>query len=410
MTGGLLDGFLWGTGASATQTEGAAPASDWHAWEHAGRVPRSGDGNGFWTRYAEDFRLFAEYGLTQHRLSLEWARLEPAPGRHDPEVVEHYMEVLRSARDAGIDVWVCLHHFTLPGWFSEDQGGFVDKKARAFWQRHVDWVAETFGDLVAGWKPINEPTFYALAGYRWGIHPPGRSDAAGFPEALEAIHLASHEAWRLLHSGDAPVATIHNVMPVYPAVRGRDPQEREEAERKAAHIDEVAWCGLRALADGVLAVPGRAPIEIPDMAGAFDYVGFSYYCAQSIYVDGTGPYPADARVGPMGYAPWAEGLGIVLRRLADELPGRPLLVDECGVGTDDDSWRVEILRDSLQEVERAVADGVDVRGFFHWTGVDNYEWDFGYDVQFGLFDRDRNPKPSAELARAWAMGSTEGRG
>ena len=157
----------------------------------------------------------------------------------------------------------------------------------------------------------------------------------------------------------------------------------------------MAWCGLRALADGVLAVPGRAPIEIPDMAGAFDYVGFSYYCAQSIYVDGTGPYPADARVGPMGYAPWAEGLGIVLRRLADELPGRALLVDECGVGTDDDAWRVEVLRDSLIEVERAVADGVDVRGFFHWTGVDNYEWDFGYDVQFGLFDRDRNPKPSA---------------
>jgi beta-glucosidase len=401
---GFPEGFIWGSAASSTQTEGAAPASDWYAWEQAGRAPRSLDGNGFATRYAEDFRMLAEVGLRHHRLSLEWARLEPRQGQHDGDAVEHYLEMLRSARDAGIDVWVCLHHFTLPGWFADDEGGFVDAKARRHWQRHVDWVAETFGDLVSGWKPINEPAFYALAGFRWGVHPPGRRDAEGFAAALEAIHLANHEAWRLLHSGDAPVATIHNVMPLYPAVRGRDPQEREEAERRVARFDEVAWCGLRALADGVLAVPGRAPIEIPDMAGSFDYVGISYYCAQSIYVDGVGPYPADARVGPMGYAPWPEGLGIVLRRLADELPGRALLVDECGVGTDDDSWRVEVLRDSLIEVERAVADGVDVRGFFHWTAVDNYEWDYGCDVAFGLFDRDRNPKPSADLARAWAEG------
>jgi len=403
---GFPEGFIWGTGASSTQTEGAAPASDWFAWEEAGKFPRSGAGNGFGTRYAEDFARFAEHGLTHHRLSLEWARLEPEQGHHDPAAVEHYREMLTAARDAGISIWVCLHHFTLPGWFGDDLGGFIDQKTRSrYWHRHVDWVAETFGDLIYGWKPVNEPSFYALSGYRWGIHPPGRKEAGEFAEALEAIYLANHEAWRLLSSGDQPVATIHALMPVFPAVRGREPDELQAAQDRARAIDDVSWCWARALRDGVLEVPGRAPIEIPDMAGSFDYIGFSYYAAQSVYARGYGPYPADARVGPMGYAPWAEGLGLVLRRLAEEVPGRPILVDECGVGTVEDEWRVEVLRDSLTQVEMALDDGVDIRGFFHWTGVDNYEWDYGYDVPFGLFDRDRNAKPSAELARDWAKGT-----
>ena len=122
----------------------------------------------------------ADHGLTHHRLSLEWARLEPQAGQHDDDAIEHYTEVLRAARDAGINIWVCLHHFTLPGWFSDDEGGFVDERARSyFWARHVDWVGETFGDLVYGWKPINEPTAYALTGFRFGVFPPGTTTAGG---------------------------------------------------------------------------------------------------------------------------------------------------------------------------------------------------------------------------------------
>ncbi len=258
--------FWWGSGASSTQTEGAAPNSDWYRWERAGRAPLSGDGNGFSTRFAEDFQLMADHSLTHHRLSLEWARLEPEPGRHDPDAVEHYTEVLRAARAAGINIWVCLHHFTLPGWFSENEGGFVDEHARQyFWARHVDWVGETFGDLVFGWKPINEPMFYALLGFRAGLFPPGRTDGESFAEALEAIHLASHDAARLLRSGGRPVASIEGIMPVYPITRANDPSEREAAERAATTFDDRLWCGIRSTRDGVLHVPGRAPIEMPGM-------------------------------------------------------------------------------------------------------------------------------------------------
>jgi beta-glucosidase len=406
------EGFWWGSGASATQTEGAPEGSTWRAWEKAGHAPPSGDGNGFATRYAEDFRLFAEHGLTQHRISLEWARLEPRPGAHDPHAVEHYTEMLRSARAAGIDVWVCLHHFTLPGWFADDEGGFLDERARSyFWARHVDWVGETFGDLVRGWKPINEPVFYALGGFLLGFLPPGRHERMTFEHALEAIHLASFDAARLLRSGGQPVATIDGMMPMFPATRTRDPAEREQATTVARRNEDLFWCGLRAQRDGVLAVPGRAPIEVPHAVDAYDLIGFSYYAAQSVYADGSlGPYPADAVPGPMGYVPWPEGLALSIRKLADELPGRPILIDECGLGTaadrpQDDDRRVTYVNECIHHVENALADGIDVRGFFHWTAIDNYEWSHAFDVQFGLFDRDRNAKPSAALARRYALGS-----
>jgi beta-glucosidase len=411
-TNGFPDDFIWGTGASSLQTEGAPPQSDWYAWEEAGRAPRSGEGNGFAVDYAADLRQFAELGLTHHRLSLDWARLEPRQGRHDAEAIEHYRAVLTAARDAGVSIWACLHHFDLPGWFADDEGGFVDERARSLhWARHVDWIGETFGDLVHGWKPINEPVAYSMLGWLTGRIPPGRQDIGAFAEALEAVLLANHEAWRLLRSGDQPTCTIHSLMPVYPVWPASDDRQAEPARANASMVDDVVWGSwIRAMRDGVLEVPGRAAIEVPEMAGSFDLIGFSYYYALGIGPDlSFQPYPTGAEVGPLGLAPWAEGLRVCLERLAEELPDRPIVISECGLGTwtasDDDERRCRYLEDCLEITRGAIADGIDVRAFFHWTGVDNYEWGLGYDAAFGLIRRDRTPKPSAEVARRWATGT-----
>jgi beta-glucosidase len=115
------------------------------------------------------------------------------------------------------------------------------------------------------------------------------------------------------------------------------------------------------------------------------------------------PYPSDAPTSPLGYTIAAEGLDLVLRRLHEELPGTPLLVAEYGIGTDDDAQRADYLRGGLRVVNEALARDVDVRGFFHWTGVDNYEWLLGYDLCFGLFDRDRNRRDSATVLAAEAL-------
>jgi beta-glucosidase len=396
------DGFWWGTGASSTQCEGAAPASDWYGEEQRGTYPPSGDGNGFGTRYEEDFALFAAHGLAHHRLSIEWARIEPEEGRRDDAAVEHYRAVLTAARDAGVSPWVCLHHFTLPGWFTEiGEGAFRDDRARSYhWARHVAFCAETFGDLVFGWKPINEPFAYAAAGYLLGEYPPRRHDAGQMLDAYRGVLLAQRDAWRELRGAGTPVATVHNLSPLFPV------DESLPAEQNTRTIDDLMWqVWMRADREGVLALPGRAPEVVADLREACDLIGFSYYSAQSVTRDlGFAPYPREARVGPLGYAPWSEGLALVLHRLHEELPGRPLVVSEHGVGTDDDAWRVSVLRESLAFVEEAIEDGIDLRGFFHWTGIDNYEWTYGYDVPFGLFTVDREPRPSAEVLRAHALG------
>lgn len=376
------EGFIWGTAASSTQAEGAAPGSDWWAWEQAGRVPRSGDGNGFATRHAEDFALYAGHGLTHHRLSLEWARLEPQQGHHDADEVERYRSMLEAAREVGVSIWACLHHFSLPGWFADDLGGFRDdRQARLVWSRHVDWVAETFGELVAGWQPINEPTWYALGSHLLGQLPPGRRDRNEAANVLRTIHRAGADAARLLRSPATPVASIQNLSPVFRV------EDTAESTAAAQRLDDRIWGSW---ADDA-------------QLDAYDHLGFSYYSAIGVAGDGSiVPWPVGGRPGPLGYVPWAEGLARVLERLSTDHPGRSLLVAEAGIGTDDESERAGYVEDVLGIVEDALRGGVDVRGLFWWTGVDNYEWHHGYDVRFGLFDRDRNPRPAAEIATSVA--------
>ncbi len=374
------EGFMWGTGASSTQCEGASPASDWWDWERSGHAPLSGEGNGFAVRYAEDFRLSAGLGLRHHRLSIDWARVEPEPGRHDPAAIAHYRDVLAAALDAGVEPWVCLHHFTLPRWFADAGGFLVEANRTGGWARHVEFIAETFGDLVRGWQPVNETNYYAFAAYRGRGWPPGHNDFAECAQVSQAMQLATAEAAVRLRQ----------------TIKALD--DTPETTRLAGLLNDLNWrAGLELFRDGVLGVPGLEPAERPDLAGSFDLIGFSFYSTTGIRKGALVPYPPDAPVSPLGYGIWADGLGPVLDRLHEVVPGTPLLVAEYGIGTSDDSQRAAYLQRGLQVTNDAIARGIDVRGLFHWTAVDNYEWLHGYDVQFGVIDRDRNIRPSARV-------------
>jgi beta-glucosidase len=383
---------MWGTGASSTQCEGAASTSDWWEWERRGKAPLSGEGNGFAERFAEDFELLARVGLTHHRLSIEWARVEPEEGRHDPEAIAHYRNVLSAASAAGVTPWVCLHHFTLPRWFAGAGGFLVDDNRTGHWLRHVNFMAETFGDLVGGWQPVNETNYYAAAAYRGRGWPPGHNDKAEWAAVSESIHLATAEAAvRLRHTG-VPVASIFGLSCEVTL------DDRPETAAKAASLRAINWdAGIGLFRDGILRIPGRKPVVRPDLAASFDLVGFSYYATIGVAAGRVVPYPADAPLSPLGYAISAAGLGLVLNRLADELPGIPLLVAEYGIGTDDDAVRARYLTDGLAVIHEALSRGIDIRGLFHWTAVDNYEWQHGFDVQFGIVDRQRTVRPSAHV-------------
>ncbi len=226
-------------------------------------------------------------------------------------------------------------------------------------------------------------------------------DAARHDElaaADEGIHLANAEAALRLRQTGAPVSSIFSLSPV--VLHDDDPASFDRAEA----IDAATWRpGIDLFRDGVLRVRDRPPVERPDLAGAFDMIGFSYYATMGVAAGRPTIHPPDAERSPLGYGIWADGVGLVLERLASQLPGTPLLVAEFGVGTDDDDVRAAYLRRGLDVVHEAIERGIDVRGLFHWTGVDNYEWGFGYDVRFGIIDGERNVKPSAQVLAAEAL-------
>ena len=402
----------WGVSSSATSWEGAAPASDWARWEQLGRAPRSGEGNGFGTNFVDDLGLLAEHGLTTLRLGIEWARLEPAQGRPDGGAVEHCRRVLEAARDSGIEVWACLHDRSSPGWFGDDLGGFGDERARSLhWPRHVDRVAEQLGDLVHGWIPIADPLGWARRGHLVGSDPPGRRDMRMMSEATDGVLRAMLAAWELLRGNGQPVATSFLVSPLHLA-SSDDPDAVVAARRHRAALDATMWGSwIRLLRDGVLEVPGRPEVSLPRAAGAFDVIGFGYHHAATVDEHGrAGPFPPGAPVGPDGHVAWAEGLGHVIDCLATDLPGRRLLVDGIGVPTAPDEprgdeRRCEVMEQSVDVVTDALRGGVAVEGILWRSGIDGYEWRAGNEVQLGMFDRDRVPRRSAELAASYATTS-----
>ena len=206
------------------------------------------------------------------------------------------------------------------------------------------------------------------------------------------MQLATAEAAVRLKQTGAPVASIFGLS------GQQTMDDAPETTRLAELLDALHWrAGLELFRDGVLNVPGREPIERPDLAGSFDLIGFSFYTTVGIREGAMVPYPPDAPVSPLGYGIWADGLGQVLDRLHEMVPGTPLLVAEYGIGTDDDDQRAAYLARGLQVTNEAIARGIDVRGLFHWTAIDNYEWLHGHDVHFGIIDRDRNVRPSARV-------------
>jgi beta-glucosidase len=357
-----------GAASSSLHSEGAAPAADWAGWERSGWAPPSGDGNGFATNHAEDARLLAAHGLGAWRVTLEWARLEPrAAGRLDPEQVTRYRNILLAIRAAGLETWVTLVHTTLPGWFSEDERGFLDERSsRRTWPAHVDRVAEAFGDLVDGWVTFHEPVRYALDAWLHGRLPPGRRDADDARTGLRALQRADAEAARLLRvPGGAPVASCQWLPPIFAA------DATPGSRTAAAAATELLWESWRDLDE-------------------HDWIGVSCSHAVAVQADGSfAPWPRTAEPGPMGWAVWPEALGHTLHRLAEERAGRPLLL-LTGAWDTDDERRNETLRRLAGQVAGAGADGIDLRQVHWWSAVDGYEGHHGFDLRSGLFDRARN--------------------
>ncbi|MBI3785608.1 MAG: glycoside hydrolase family 1 protein [Deltaproteobacteria bacterium] len=399
--------FVWGTASSSHQAEGNNVHNDWWDWEQQpGRIVHgqcSGRGNNFYERYDGDFSLLAHLGLNQFRLSLEWSRIEPEEGRIDSGAVDHYRRVLEAAQRNGITPWVNLHHFALPRWFAA-KGGFLEEANLSYWRRHVERVTAALATFADHWHPINEANAYAGGSYLLGAMPPGHTDLGEFQRVLRNTLLMYRDAYQILKTArpQLQVGTIHVMIPVFPA------NPDDESDRLlAANFDGLFNAPpLLALRDGVIALPGREPETVADLKGAADFFGANYYCGVS--VDHRQPMrmtpypPGQTRLNQIGNGVYPEGLFDVLQRVQQTNLGIPIYVAENGTGTDDDCWRIEYIAQHLVQVKRAIDAGCDVRGYFHWTSVDNFEWNHGWTAPFGLIGFDpvtfeRKPRPSAHF-------------
>ena len=422
-------GFLWGAATSAHQVEGQNTCNDWWRFEQRPGAIAGGRGSGeacrHFERFDEDFALAEADGHNAHRLSLEWSRLEPAPGRFDPGAVAHYHDVLDSLRRHRLTPVVTLHHFTNPLWIA-DAGGWESRETIGRFEAFVRFCAREYGSQVDWWCTVNEPEVFAFRGWSEGVWPPAVRDDS---RALTVIahQLEAHgRAYRALHAEDradadgdgvaARVGFAKHFVQLEP-LRSWNPLDHVQAYFEHRLFNEAVE---RAAVDGEidLSIPGARPVKrsVPELKGALDWYGLNYYTRWM--VRSLSPVPHVARPGSprndLGWELWPMGLERAL--VSAGRLGKPVLVTENGVADAADALRPEAIVSYVEAVHAALAQGVRVLGYLHWSLLDNFEWADGYSGRFGLYavdfdreDRPRTRRASAEvlarIARANALGA-----
>jgi len=403
-------GFRWGTATSAHQVEGNNVQNDWWAWEQEpGRI-RNGDRSGracaWWENAEHDFDLAAQLHQNAHRLSVEWSRIEPRQGEWDQAALERYRQMLRALCERGIEPMVTLHHFTHPLWFA-GQGGWERDDAVDLFGRYVTQVCSALGEFTSLWCTINEPVGWVFSAYLAGRWPPGHHRAV-FRAVRVATQLArAHAAaYRILH-GLQPQAQV-GVANYFRLFDPADPASRLDRFVAAQQDRFVNRAFLDAVTEGrVRAFPWIA--EIPEAAATLDFLGVNYYTRDMVAFDLQRPGALFGRNflrpgGPQsdgGYGEiYPEGMYRVLR-LAQRY-GKPIYITENGLPDGDDDLRSEFILAHLREAARAMRDGADVRGYYHWSLIDNFEWAEGWSMRFGLIAVDpvtqvRTLRPSARV-------------
>jgi beta-glucosidase len=401
--------FWLGTATASHQIEGGLD-DDWTQWEHGIRSngqPHIYQGQSAavacdsWNRWRDDLDAMLALGVNAYRLSIDWSRLQPGPSQPlDDRVVARYREQLAALRAAGVRPVVTLYHFTLPLWAGDAQHFGWESTATA--EQLADFcgrAGDAFGDLVDEWITINEPNVVAVNGWLRGEFPPGHSgDQQGMAHALERqliAHAKCSAALRAHDTVDADGDGRATFIGLAHHVRIFEPASPSPLDAEVAGLTDSFFNASvpDALATGriQLSVPGSVSLDesVPGLKGSADFLGLNYYTRDFIRADLTDPSlsvqytPTDRPTNSLGWDIYPEGLERSLVRFARYK--LPLVITENGTTTEDDSARADFLRAHLYALDRARAEGVDVRGYLHWSLLDNFEWAEGYRAHFGLY-------------------------
>jgi len=384
------DSFLIGTAASAHQVEGNND-NDWTQFE---RIPgnivnreKSGLATDHYTRFDEDFTLLEQLGFRAHRLSIEWSRIIPEPGKINSEELDHYQDVLRSLHHHNQINFVTLHHFTSPTWFIK-KGGFKKRANLQYWEEFVKIVCEHLGNDIDVFNTINEPFVYDSTAYLQGTHAPGEKSMLSYIRVGNNVIRAHFIAVDIIrkYCPSKPVGIVKNLINM--KSRNRNP-----VNKIIRSIMDWGYNSrpLKALKQGRTPF-GWRKIKRGDIG---DFIGINYYIKATI---GLGlpdlmisHMENDQELTQMGWGVNPEGMKEEIKSM-HKLLGLPVFITENGIATENDNWRIEYISQHLEAITDLIDDGIDIRGYFYWSNLDNFEWAEGYTPKFGLIKVDPETK------------------
>jgi beta-glucosidase len=395
--------FLWGSATSSHQVEGYGTNNNWYRFESAvdeeGRPrilngQKAGIASDHWHRYQEDIQLMKDLSLNAYRFSVEWSKIEPQRGQFDESALEHYEQVVDELRANGIEPMVTLHHFTNPIWF-EEQGAFLQEDSPDIFARFVEKVVARLGSKVKFWCTINEPSIYSLWGYFKAHFPPAVKD----PQIVGRVFL------NLMRAHTAAYQTIKKLQPqaqvglVINLVIFDSPNRWNllDVFLARSYNRSLNAAPLTYLVYGLFnfSIPGAARVTYSgDIKDDFDFIGLNYYTRFfQRFAPASDGYAKDLLKAPpekltdMRWEIYPEGLYRCLKFITG-YTSKPIYITENGIADDSDTKRARFIEDHLLVLNKAVSDGMDVKGYFYWSLLDNFEWAFGFERRFGLYHVD----------------------
>ena len=421
--------FLLGAATAAHQVEGNNTNSDCWAMEHmehTSYAEPSLDAVDHYNRYEEDIKLMADAGLNTYRFSLEWARIEPFEGQFNEEAIEHYRDVIRCCKANGVEPMVTLHHFSSPVWLIS-KGGWEAESTVEDFARYTRYVIGKFGEELHYVCTINEANMglqiaaiaeryrrQMMAQMAKAQAADGKDDADGTVQVginLQKM-LADQQAVAEENKKVFGVEKVEN----FTSMRTKEGDILVMKAHQAAKavIKELAphiQVGLTlSLHDMQVAEAGGEPFAEKEWEDEFthylpyiqedDFLGVQNYTRSLFGPNGGLPYPERAEMTQMNYEFYPEALEHVIRKVARDFKGN-LIVTENGIATADDTRRIAFIEKALTGVKKCINDGIPVKGYCHWSLMDNFEWQKGYSMTFGLIAVDRTTqtrKPKESLA------------
>lgn len=382
------DGFLWGTSTSAYQIEGGI-RNDWSEWEKSAarkkwllknkKKPEDyicGRACNSYKMYETDLDLAKSLNNNAFRLGIEWSRIQPKQDTWSVGEIEHYRKVLLAARQRGLKTVVTLWHWTNPTWLVKERGWINDKSVNYF-KEFVTLIVQELGGLIDYWVVLNEPMMYTFGAYISRHHPPQKFSLFKAEKVIKNLTAAYNQSYDAIHRHfpEAQVGVTNMLNYFEPAHRWNP------VEIAIASMLDYYWNK-----------------RIINKTLKCDYLGMNYYYHDRIIWRPPFKKNKNKWVNDKGWEIYPEGIYRMLKFVSKY--GKPVYIMENGTADADDKHRQDFIKEHLHFVHKAISEGVDVRGYFHWSLIDNFEWSWGWDPKFGLFSVnrqtfERTPRPSA---------------